>query len=103
MVRMRASWSSAIWELATSLLERLISDGKLPAFVGERAEVLWGGRIVGKGGRGMAGGGDDGNAATEALFREVIELERSLKPSEKGGGELLCCNWNPIRTGTRGK
>lgn len=89
MVRIRASWSSAIWELATSLLERLISDGKLPALVGERAEVLWCGTLVGKGGRGMAGGGD-GNAATEALFREVIEFERSLKLSKKGGGELLC-------------
>ena len=54
---------------------------------------------MGKGGRGIAGGGD-GNAATEALFREVIELERSLKPSEKGGGELLCCNYNLVSSVT---
>ena len=71
MVRMRASWSSTNCACAISLLwwRDVGGDGAVVAFVG--------GGLPGRGGRGIAGGGD-GKEVWDALFRrfEFAELER---------------------------
>jgi len=80
MVRMRASWSSWIWATARSLLLGRLAcvgvggTGTEAAFaVGD----IWPPMLPGRGGKGIAGGGE-GKEATEADLRrcELIELER---------------------------
>lgn len=80
MVRMRASWSSWIWELARSLLTGrppvgVGGTGMLAAFWSDGETVP--AALPGRGGSGMAGGGD-GREATDALLRRFCDIELDL-------------------------
>lgn len=86
MVLMRDSWSSTSWELTSSLLVwRELGGEMLPVL-----PLVWE-AIVGRGGRGMAGGGEGREVAEELLRRlELSELLRSCETSWLPPLFLIC-------------
>lgn len=86
MVRMRASWSSTNWLLASSLLWCRDEGGEMLAGFAAAA-------ILGSGGSGMAGGGEGSEAADE-LLRRLVEMEpepRSMWPPSGEMGRVCAC------------